>query len=219
MTMTAFITHCYKKSSLLFFAVAFLCIITNASAAAITIEKADLLPVEDSFQLDAEFGVDLSPDVEDALNKGVALYFLVEFALMETHRYWFDQEVSSASQMAKLSYHALSRQYLLNIANHQYTFATLQEATKALSTIENWIVVEKSQLKRNANYYAMLRMRLDQNRLPKALQVSVMGSEKWNLISDRHRWVPNFEKPSVERLVPEKSSIDRPGAEKISTDK
>jgi hypothetical protein len=195
MLMTAFFTRCYKKSSLLLLTV-MLCLSQPSWAAGITVEHAELAPVEEAYQLNADFAIEFGPEVEEAVNKGVALNFLVEFALMESHSYWFDSEVASANQTIRLSYHALSRQYLLNIASHQATFSTLSEALKALGNLQDWPVVEKSQVKKGASYYAMLRMRLDHTRLPKPLQVSAIGSDKWNLISERYRWTPRFDKPT-----------------------
>jgi hypothetical protein len=203
MLMTAFFTHCYKKSSLLLLA-AVLCFSQAAGAAGITVEHAELAPVEEAYQLDADFVVEFGTEVEEAVNKGVALNFLVEFVLMEPHSYWFDEEIASANQTIRLSYHALSRQYLLNIGSHQSTFSTLSEALKALGHLQDWTVVEKSQVKKGVPYYAMLRMRLDHTRLPKPLQVSAIGSDKWNLISERHRWTPAFDKPA------DKSGADKP---------
>lgn len=201
MLMTAFFTRCCKKSSLLLLAAVLWS--AQACAAGIGVEHAELSLVEDAYQLDADFAIEFGPEVDEAINKGVALNFLIEFVLMEPHSYWFDEEVASANQTIRLSYHALSRQYLLNVGSHQTTFSSLPEALKALGHLQDWPVVEKSQLKKGAPYYAMLRMRLDHTRLPKPLQVSAIGSDKWNLISERYRWTPSFDKP-----------VDKPGTDK-----
>jgi hypothetical protein len=176
----------------------------SAMAAGISVERAELVAAEDVYLLHAEFSINISDEVEEAINKGVELGFLVEFALMEERKYWFDEEVTSASRTMRLSYHALSRQYLLNADGHQTAFASLEEALRAMGSLQNWPVVEKSLLKRGVPYYAMLRMRLDHNHLPKPLQVSALGSEKWNLVSERYRWIPMFDKPV------DKSAMEKP---------
>ena len=196
--MTAFITRYCKRFSSSLLAVLLLAAHV-ALAAGIKVEHAELAPTEEAYQLNAGFNIDFSAEVEEAVNKGVVLYFLVEFALMEPRSYWFDEELTSASQAIRLSYHALSRQYLINVGGHQTTFASLQEAVQALGNIQDWLVVEKSMLKKGVPYYAMLRMRLDHNRLPKPLQVSAIGAEKWNLVSERYRWTPFFDKPIPEK--------------------
>ena len=143
MPMTAFITRYCKRFSSSLLAVLLLAAHV-ALAAGIKVEHAELAPTEEAYQLNAGFNIDFSAEVEEAVNKGVVLYFLVEFALMEPRSYWFDDEVTSASQAIRLSYHALSRQYLINVGGHQTTFASLQEAVQALGNIQDWPVVEKA---------------------------------------------------------------------------
>jgi len=202
--MTAFITRYCKKFSLALFTLGLLLSSSTAFAAGIIVEHAELAPVEEMYHLNANFDIDFSSEVEEAINKGVALNFLVEFALMEPHHYWFDEEVTSASQNIRLSYHALSRQYLVNVGSHQATYSSFQEAVQALGKVKDWPVVEKSWLKKGTPYYAMLRMRLDHGSLPKPLQVSAIGSDKWDLISDRHRWTPVFDKTISDKPSPDK---------------
>ena len=113
-----------------------LCSAQLAFSAGIAIERAELNQGDDAYLLGADMAIEFSSEVEEAVNKGVALNFLVEFALMESRSYWFDDEVTSASQAIRLSYHALSRQYLINVGSHQTTFATLAEAQKALGHLQ-----------------------------------------------------------------------------------
>lgn len=162
-------------------------------AAGIEVKTAELVANGEAYQLNADFNLAVSPEVEEALSKGVPLNFLVEFQLISPRQYWFDDEITSASQRIRLSYHALSRQYLINLPQHQKSFSTLVEALDELSHLRDWIVVEKSQVAKGEAYQAMLRLRLDHTRLPKALQVEALGSEKWNLVSERFRWTPAFQ--------------------------
>ncbi len=91
-----------------------------------------------------------------------------------------------------VSYHALSRQYLINRDSHQQSFATLQEAKAAFSRLREWQVLDKNLLKKGESYQAALRVRLDQSKLPKPLQVDALGSGDWNMVSERYRWTPAF---------------------------
>lgn len=168
------------------------CAIGSAHAAGIHVKEAELVATGDAYQLNAEFDINFSAEVEEALNKGVPLNFLLEFQLVSPRRYWFDDEITTTTQLIRLSYHALSRQYLITMPQHQKTFATLQEAKDELSQLRDWIVLEKSQLSKGENYQAVLRLRLDTSRLPKPLQVEALGSERWNLVSERYRWSPDF---------------------------
>ena len=186
--------HYWKRCDWLLQGLLCLCLYCAGTALAggIEIKSAELAPAGDAYQLNVDFGIDVSAEVEEALNRGVPLNFLIEFQLLTPRRYWFDDEITSASQRIRLSYHALTRQYLINLPNHQKSFATLAEALEELSRVRDWIVLEKSQVVKGENYQAMLRMRLDHTRLPKALQVEALSSEKWNLVSERYRWTPAF---------------------------
>ena len=190
--------HFYKKFSLCLCGALILVSAAYAQAAGITVARAELMPTDEAYHLNADFGISLSPAVEAAINKGIVLNFLIEFVLMEPHKYWMDEEAVSTSLVARLRYHALSRQYLLTLGMHQTGYVTLAEALEALGKLRGLPVMEKSALKNDAGYYALLRMRLDQTRLPKPLQVSVIGSEDWNLVSERFRWAP-FDKPAADK--------------------
>jgi len=156
----------------------------------LNIKAADLVPAEDAYSLSAAFDINLTPVVEEALNKGIPLTFLIEFQVVTPRRYWFDDEVVTASTRVTLSYHALSRQYLVNREIHQKAFSTLQEAKEDLSRLHDWVVLDKTLLKKGEIYNAALRIRLDHSQLPKPLQVEALGSENWELVSPRYRWTP-----------------------------
>jgi hypothetical protein len=158
----------------------------------IHIKSAELTLVEDAYVLNSEFDISLSPFIEDALNKGIPLTFLVEFQLSTPRKYWFDDEVVSQSHHLTLSYHALSRQYLINRSGRQQSYSSLQKAKEDLSKIKDWAVLDKRVLKKGEAYQAALRVRLDQSKLPKPLQVEAAGSEDWSILSERYRWIPSF---------------------------
>jgi hypothetical protein len=161
-----------------------------ADSSSLNIKSAELAQANDAYVLNADFDIRFSKEVEEALSKGVHLDFLVEFQIAIPSSWWFDDEVKSASTHISLGYHALSRQYLVNRDNHQYAFSTLQEAKEEISQIRNWRVVEKSLLNKDEEYYAALRIRLDQSKLPKPLQVDALGSKDWDMVSERYRWTP-----------------------------
>jgi hypothetical protein len=41
-------------------------------------------------------------------------------------------------------------------------------------------------------YLAAIKVRLDQTKLPKPVQVEAIGSDDWNIASERYRWTPVF---------------------------
>jgi hypothetical protein len=173
----------------LFFAFSSFAYAANSS---IHIKNAELISLEESYALNADFDISLSPVLEDALNKGVPFSFLVEFQVTSPRRYWFDDEIVTQNQYVTLSYHALSRQYLVIRNNHQQSFPNLQQAKEELSIIKSWPVVDKKLIKKGDAYSAAIKIRLDQTKLPKPVQVEAVGSDDWNMASERYHWTPLF---------------------------
>ncbi len=189
----AFFTHCYKKVSLkktsLF--LSFFLLVSSLALAAtnsIQIKQAELQAVEDFYSLNADIDIVFDTEIEEAINKGVPLHFLIEFQVVSPRKYWFDDEIMTTTSNVSLSYHALSRQYLVNRDTHQKSFETLSEAREELSQLSDWKVLEKSLVEKGEVYKAALLMRLDQTKLPKAIQVDAIATEKWNLTSQKFEW-------------------------------
>jgi hypothetical protein len=166
--------------------------LSYAANSNIHIKSAELLQGDENFWLTANFDINLNPVIEDALNKGVPLTFLIEFQLSSPRKYWFDDEIITQTQYFSLSYHALSRQYLVNRNGRQQSFASLQQAKDEISEIKPWLVLDKKLLKKGDAYLAAIKVRLDQSKLPKPIQVEAIGSEDWSIASERYRWTPVF---------------------------
>lgn len=190
--MTAFFTRYCKKTSLtaIFLCLSFLTTASWAADSRLTIKTAELVASDQQYLLNADFELNLSEQVEDALNKGVQLNFLVEFQLTSPRKYWFDDEIITVTNNITFSYHALSRQYLINRNKHQQSFSSLAEAKAELTRLREWKMFDKNLLQDNETYIAALRIRFDQSSLPKPIQVEALGAEEWNMISQRYRWEP-----------------------------
>jgi len=182
----AFFTRFCKKTSV-FLALLFACTYVFA-ASHLQIKSAELKQHEDFYNLDANIDVRFDKDIEEAINKGVPLSFLVEFQIVSPVKYWFDDEIITQTQSVVLSYHALSRQYLVTRGEHQVSFETLSEATKELGNLKDWNVVEKSLIEKGEPYKVALLIRLDKTKLPKAIQVDTLATEKWSLVSEKFEW-------------------------------
>ena len=188
--MTASSTHCCRRHSWLAALAAALWLFAAAPVRAegIEVRKAALVAAEDGYFLEADFDIALTPTLEDALNKGVPLYFLLEFELIRPRWYWFNEKLADARQQYRLSYNALTRQYRVGVGTLYQNFGALLEALAFLSRVRLPEVVEAGALGKGANYTAALRMRLDSSQLPRPFQISAVGSRDWSLSSDWHRW-------------------------------
>ena len=161
---------------------------SSARADDIVIESATVEVVDEGFVVNADFEFEINPSLEAALASGLALHFLVECEMSRGRWYWLDERVVNKTQRWRLSYNALTRQYRLSTGALSQSYATLAEATRALSRVRSWTIAERGQLRSDATYDAYLRMRLDVSQLPKPFQVSVFGNRDWNLTSNWRHW-------------------------------
>jgi hypothetical protein len=139
--------------------------------------------------LNVDVDIQLSPRLEDAVNKGLPLYFVLELEVTKSRWYWFNESSANKLQSYKLSYHALTRQYRLALGAYQQTFSTLNEAVRAMTKIRGWRVGEFEQFVIGAKYDAQVRMRLDTSQLPKPFQVIGITNKEWSLSSEWKRFV------------------------------
>jgi hypothetical protein len=134
--------------------------------------------------LNATFEFELPQALEEAVQKGIALYFNIEFELFRKRWYWFDRMVASQTLVYRLSYSPLTRQYRLARGGLSQPFDSLDEALALVKSVRNWKVIDKTQLSPRDDYDAQVRMRLDVSQLPKPFQVNAITSREWNLASD-----------------------------------
>jgi len=164
-----------------------------ASAEGIKLKSADLERVDSDWLLNATFQIELTPGLEDAVQKGVVLYFQTEFDLTRSRWYWFDEKPALAQRLTRLSYQPMTQQY--RIASEGFTFSakTMFEALQAVGSIGGWRVIDNNQIDPSKSYTAALRMTLDLSKLPKPFQVNALNNRDWNVTSDwlRFPFLPN----------------------------
>ncbi|MBU3564807.1 DUF4390 domain-containing protein [Polynucleobacter sp. MWH-HuK1] len=161
---------------------------TTVSAEGIKIKSFELERSDNDWLLSATFQIELSPGLEDAVQKGVVLYFQTEFDLTRSRWYWFDEKPAFVQRQTRLSYQPLTQQY--RIASEGFTFSakSMSEALQAVGSIGGWRVMENSQLDPGKSYVASMRMTLDLSKLPKPFQVNALNSRDWNVSSDWYRF-------------------------------
>lgn len=153
-----------------------------------TITNAKLEITEDGYQLNADIDLQLTAGMQEAIRKGVPLYFIAEFQLTRGRWYWLDQNVISATRDRRISYAPLTDQYRIAISGISQNVSSFEDVRRVLSRIRSWTVAEKGQLRPDEKYEAALRFRLDTSQLPKPFQLNVITSKEWSLSSEWHRW-------------------------------
>jgi len=161
-----------------------------ARADTIGVRPAELRVEEGEVLLNADFDFAVNATLEEALQKGIPLYFLLEFELTRSRWYWLDEKVAQTSLMSRLSYNALTRQYRVGVGSGllSQTFNSLEEVERYVGRVTSRPVSQASALSKGTRYEAAIRLRLDVNQLPKPFQVNALASREWTLASDWYRW-------------------------------
>jgi hypothetical protein len=162
--------------------------IPSAHADTISVQRASLQADGTGWNLDARFDFQLNSSLEDAVNKGIPLYFTTEFELSRARWYWFDEMPVSTSQSIRLSFQPLTREYRVSSGGLQLGFASLNDALAVIKHVTNWHVIDHGQVSSDANYTASVRMSLDTALMPKPFQMDAVNNRDWNLTSDWKRF-------------------------------
>ena len=185
--MTAFITRCCKKIEAGLLALLLLTAVA-VQAGGIEPKRAALTPGEDGYTLSAEFTLDLGNRLEDAVARGVPLYFNLEFVLERSRKYWVNEHVVSRNLSYRLSYSSLTRQYRLSTGHLHQNFGSLQEALRVVGRIAALPVADKDAIKGGESYEAAVRLALDRSQLPKPFQVDAITDRALQVDAKVLRW-------------------------------
>jgi Domain of unknown function (DUF4390) len=159
-----------------------------ARADTIGVQSAELVLDDDEYVLTAQFDVSINPTLEEALENGVSLYFVLEFELGRPRWYWIDEKVAQLTVQYRLTYSPLTRQYRLTTGLLGQQLETIEEVQRVLSRVAARPVVKKDVLVPGARYDAAVRLRLDVAQLPKPFQITALASRDWSLQSEWRRW-------------------------------
>lgn len=156
-----------------------------AHGAEIELREAHLESTEEGPRLSASFAFELTPVLEDALMRGIPLYFTTEVEISRPRWYWFDDKAVTANRTVRVSYNLLTRQFrTVAVGSLQQNFSTLGEAMAVVRNPGRWLIAPKGALKPGETYKVGLHMELDVAQLPKPFQVHALNSSDWRLSSD-----------------------------------
>lgn len=164
------------------------------------VRQAAIRAVPQGYVLDADIDIVLNQTLEDALTKGINLYFLVELQLTRPRNWWLDEDIAEPVRKLRIYYHLLLRRYVVEMGYTTQTVATLDEALALLGKVVEWQVLERGALKPGQHYDARLRLRLDNAKLPKPLSIGAVTSDKWELATPWFAW--SFDAPAAPPAAP-----------------
>jgi hypothetical protein len=201
----AFITHCWKNARLdligLLTCVSLALGMPGSAWADVPTAEITLLKLEqanDSVLLTATIKFELPSVVEDALQKGVPLFFVAEADILRERWYWSHKKVLSVERHMRLAYQPLTRRWRLNVASGLITnaglgmalnqnFDTLHDALAAVQRLSRWNIAEVADINLDQRHFVDFRFRLDVSQLPRPLLIGTMGQSDWDISASIRR--------------------------------
>ncbi len=135
--------------------------------------------------LDFATRINLSRTVEDALQRGVPVYFVAEASLYRNRWYWRDERVARVQRSWRVAYQPLTSNWRVGFGGFNQSFPTLAEALTVVSRSSRWKIIELSQIDSESRYYLEFSYRLDTTQLPSPMQIGVGTQGDWALGVER----------------------------------
>jgi len=139
--------------------------------------------LDEEVVLNADFRLGLTPTLEEALSRGIPLYFVLDVEIVRPRWYWLDEKVANAQTTYRVSFQPLTRQYRVASGLLSQTFDSLDEVERLIGRVNARPVARVADLEKGTRYDAIVRLRLDVNQLPKPFQVNALASREWQLAS------------------------------------
>ena len=141
------------------------------------VELAALKVHRDDGALNLDFAarVTLPPAVEEALQRGVPLYFVAEARLLRSRWYWRDERVARVSRSWRIAYQPLTNTWRVGLGGLHQTHGTLAEALSAASSAAGWKLTDLSRIEPGSSYTIEFSYRLDTAQLPGPMQFGLGG--------------------------------------------
>lgn len=162
--------------------------VVAADLTQIRVERGD-----DGVYLSTIVQFELPPVVEDALLKGIPMFFLVEADVYQNRWYWTDKRVASATRTIRLAYQPLTRRWRVNIvsglinssaglrATLNQNYDTLPEALSAVQRLSRWRIADNADLEPDVVHKLEFSFRLDVSQLPRPFQIGIAGQRDWTI--------------------------------------
>ena len=162
---------------------------------------------DEAYLLSNTLSFELPQAVEDALSKGIALYFMAEVQVAKERWYWYDKYLARQERHYRLSYNPLSRRWRLvtsskPIANSGLgvtmgvAYDALGEALSAIKRTTDWRVIEAADIEPGGKYRLDYQFKLDLTQFPRPFQIGTLGENDWTMNLKRSQAL-SFESPKL----------------------
>ena len=176
------------------------CLLLGASCSAqaqvgvAEITQLRIVRADEGLLLTANVRFELPAVVDEALQKGIPMFFVAEATVLRGRWYWYDRQTSHEARHMRLSYHPLARRWRLVVSHMPIgnsgvalgqSFDTRDEALAAIQRISNWKIANPGEFELDGRYSVDFRFRLDVSQLPRPFQIGALGQADWNIAVER----------------------------------
>ena len=134
--------------------------------------------------LDFVANLTLSKAVEDALRRGVPVYFVAEATVYQPRWYWRDNRVARVERSWRLSYQPLTSAWRVSLGAFSQSYPSLEEALTTVTRIAHWRNAD-SGVDTTGKYYVEFTFKLDSSQLPRPMQLDLGAQAEWHLGVER----------------------------------
>lgn len=168
-------------------AIGLLGVVLHVQAQSQGIELAQLQTARRDGELTLEFAarITLPRAVEEAMHRGVPVYFAAEATLRRYRWYWRDERVARVSRSWRVAYQPLTSSWRVGLGALNQSYPTLPDAIAAVSRSAGWKIADLSQLDADARYTLEFSFRLDTSQLPGPMQIGLGGQGEWAIGTER----------------------------------
>ena len=152
-------------------------------AQAVELKQLQLQRRDGELALEFSARLTLGSAIEDALHRGVPLYFNARATVYRDRWYWRDERIARVSRTWRLAWQPLTASWRLSLGGLSQSHGTLSEALAPLSQISGWRLVELDKLESGNRYHVEFSFSLDNSQLPQPMQIDLGGD--WKLGIER----------------------------------
>ncbi len=123
--------------------------------------------------------------VEDALQRGVPVYFMAQATLWRNRWYWRDERIARVSRTWRLAYQPLTSTWRVGLGGLNQNYPTLAEAMATVTRLSQWRLVDLSQIDPDSSYSIDFSWRLDTSQLPSPMLIGLIGGSEFSIGVER----------------------------------
>ena len=146
--------------------------------------------------LSATVHFELPQAVEEALAKGIPMYFVAEATIYRDRWYWYDKRVAYAARHMRLAFQPLTRRWRLQVSSQPIgnsglilgqMFDTRDEALAAVQRVSHWKIADAAEVDPDTTHNVDFRFCLDVSQLPRPFQIGAAGQAEWIILAVRNQ--------------------------------